>query len=244
MFGSLRPFLPARAHPLSAYGSASQISPASAPGFSSVWVCSTASVSITHEDDVEWVSIERGTVFENRRRKLAAAAGGSELGCSLTEVPPGKTAWPFHAHLGNEEAIYVLEGHATLRLGDRQHPLKPGDYVALPARADAAHQVINTSAAVFRYLAISTMNPTDVIAYPDSKKHGIRAGGTPGGLMAFVPTDAAVDSWQDEPTGEAEAAAEAAAAEQEAEIEEQVDDELEAMKKRLNLAPDSSESES
>ena len=197
---------------------------------------------------MEWVSTERGTVFENRQRKLAAAAGGSQLGCTLTEVPPGKTAWPFHAHLGNEEAIYVLEGHATLRLGDRQHALKPGDYVALPARADAAHQVINTSAAPVRYLAISTMNPTDVIVYPDSKKHGILAGGTPGsaseGLMEYVPIDASVTYWHDEPTGEAEAAAEAAAAEQAAEIEEQVDDELEAMKKRLNFSPDSSDSES
>lgn len=198
-------------------------------------------MSIAHEDDVEWVSTQEGTVFENRQQKLAAAAGGSQLGCTLTEVPPGKTAWPFHAHLGNEEAIYVLEGHATLRLGDTQHPLKPGDYVALPARADAAHQVINTSDAPVRYLAISTMNPTDVIVYPDSKKHGIFAGGAAGcasgGLMAFVPVDASVDYWQDEPTGaaEAEAEAEAIAAEQEAVIEEQVDDELEAMKKRLNL---------
>ncbi len=197
---------------------------------------------------MEWVSTERGTVFENRGRKLGAAAGGSQLGCTLTEVPPGKTAWPFHAHLGNEEAIYVLEGHATLRLGDRQHPLKPGDYVALPARADAAHQVINTSAAPVRYLAISTMNPTDVIVYPDSKKHGILAGGdsrrASHSLREFVPIDASVEYWHDEPTGEAEAAAEAAAAQQEAEIEEQVDDELEAMKKRLNFEPDSSETDS
>ena len=204
-------------------------------------------MSIAREDDVEWVSTEQGTVFENRRRKLAAAAGGSSLGCSLTEVPPGKTAWPFHAHLGNEEAIYVLEGHATLRLGEERLPLGPGDYVALPARADAAHQVINTSQATFRYLAISTMNPTDVVVYPDSKKHGIFAGGAPGSasreVTAFVPVDASVDYWHDEPTGDAEAAAEAAAAEAAAEIEEQVDDELEAMKKRLNLTSDAPPSE-
>lgn len=198
-------------------------------------MCSTASVSIAHEDDVEWVSTQQGTVFENRQRRLAAAAGGSGIGCSLTEVPPGKTAWPFHAHLGNEEAIFVLEGHATLRLGDRQHALKPGDYVALPARADAAHQVVNTSDAPVRYLAISTMNPTDVIVYPDSKKHGIFAGGSSQGVTAFVPIDAAVDYWQDEPSGDAEAEAEELAEQHEAAIEEQVDDELDAMKKRLKL---------
>ena len=195
-------------------------------------MCSTAGVSIVHEDDVEWEDTERGTVFENRRRKLSAAAGGEGIGCSLTEVPPGKTAWPFHAHLGNEEAIYVLEGRGTLRLGDQQKPLKAGDYVAFLPREDAAHQVINTSDAPLRYLAISTMNPTDVVLYPDSGKRGIFAGGAPGlasrSVTAFVPADAAVEYWEGEPTGEAEA-------QREAEIEEQVDEELEAMKKRLDL---------
>lgn len=193
---------------------------------------STAVVSIVHEDDIEWVNTKRGTVFENRRRKLSAAAGGEGIGCSLTEVPPGKTAWPFHAHLGNEEAIYVLEGQGTLRLGDEQRPLRTGDYVALLPREDAAHQVINTSDAPLRYLAISTMNPTDVVVYPDSGKRGIFAGGAPGlanrTVKAFVPCDAAVEYWDGEPTGEAEA-------QREADIEEQVDEELEAMKKRLEL---------
>lgn len=195
-------------------------------------MCSTRVVSIVHEDDVEWVQTERGTVFENRRRRLAAAAGGEGLGCSLTEVPPGKTAWPFHAHLGNEEAIYILEGNATLRLGTKQHPLKAGDYVALLPRQDAAHQIINTSDAPVRYLAISTMRRTDIVVYPDSKKRGLFAGGAPGSasrdVTGFVPDEAAVSYWDGEPTGEAEAR-------REAEIEEQVDDELEAMKKRLEL---------
>lgn len=195
-------------------------------------MCSTAGVSIVHEGDVEWVEVERGTVFENRHQKLAAAAGGERIGCSLTEVPPGKTAWPFHAHLGNEEAIYVLAGNGTLRLGDRQQPLRAGDYVALLARKDAAHQVINTSDAPLRYLAISTMEPTDVVVFPDSKKRGVFAGGAPGGgsreVTTFVPIEADVGFWDGEPTGEAEV-------EREAEIEEQVDEELEAMKKRLDL---------
>ncbi len=194
-------------------------------------------MALVHEEDVAWVESQQGSVFENRRRMLGRAAGGEGLGCSLTEVPPGKTAWPFHAHLGNEEALYVLRGRATLRLGDEHHPLKPGDYVALPASADAAHQIINTSEETFAYLALSTMRPTDVVLYPDSGKRGVFAGGAPGSasrtLTAFVPEDADVEYWHGEPIGpdpDEEAAAEAEAA-----IEQQVDDELEAMKRRLNL---------
>lgn len=205
-------------------------------------------VSVVHEDDVEWVELCKGEVFENRRRKLGAVAGSSQLGCSLTEVPPGKTAWPFHAHLGNEEAIYVLRGRATLRLGDEQHPLRAGDYVALRAEAKAAHQIINTGDEPFAYLAMSTMNPTDIVLYPDSNKHGLFAGGAPDAevsstaaegaqrVVAFVPDEAAVDYWEGEPFGrtDEEIAAEEVAVAEEA-LETQVDEELAAMKERLGL---------
>ncbi|MEM6289856.1 MAG: cupin domain-containing protein [Myxococcota bacterium] len=197
-------------------------------------------MALVHEEDVAWVESKQGSVFENRRRRLGRAAGSEELGCCLTEVPPGKTAWPFQAHLGNEEAIYVLRGRATLRLGDARHALKPGDYVALRASAEAAHQVINTGDETFAYLAMSTMNPTDVVLYPDSGKRGVFAGGAPGAasrtLTAFTPEEADVEYWEGEPVGPDPDAPAAAAAE--AAIEQQVDDELEAMKRRLSLEGD------
>ncbi len=197
-------------------------------------------VSVVHEDELEWVERGEGEVFENRRKRLSAAAGGKEIGCSLTEVPPGKTAWPFHAHLGNEEAIYVLRGQATLRLGERRTTIKAGDYVAFPPREDAAHQVTNTSSEPFVYLAMSTMNATDVVLYPDSNKRGIFAGGAPGtqkrDVTAFSPIEADVGYWDREPVGRtADEVAEDEAVEIEQAIEQQVHDELEAMKKRLQL---------
>ena len=42
-----------------------------------------------------------GKKFESLRRRLGVAAGGEKLGCSLYELPPGKAAFPFHAHLAN-----------------------------------------------------------------------------------------------------------------------------------------------
>jgi uncharacterized cupin superfamily protein len=35
-------------------------------------------------------------------------------------VPPGRRAWPYHYHLENEEAIYVLEGLGTLRIDEEE----------------------------------------------------------------------------------------------------------------------------
>lgn len=56
-----------------------------------------------------------------RRKMLSShAADGAplpKLGCSLCELEPGNTMWPFHYHLGSHEAIYVLSGNGMMRWG-------------------------------------------------------------------------------------------------------------------------------
>ena len=76
--------------------------------------------NVVNEQDLEWGEQSHGEMFGYRRKQLGSAAGGEKLGCSLYEVPPGRRAWPYHYHLANEEAIYVLEGSGTLRIDERQ----------------------------------------------------------------------------------------------------------------------------
>ena len=154
-------------------------------------------------DDLEWEETDRGESVGWRRRKLAAAAGGEDLGCSLYELPAGKRAWPYHYHAGNEEALYVLSGEGTLRHADGEIALRAGDYVALPAGEDGAHRVINDSERSLRYLAMSTMRDPEVLVYPDSDKVGAMAGAAPGGaderdVDAYFRRDDAVDYWDGE----------------------------------------------
>jgi uncharacterized cupin superfamily protein len=77
--------------------------------------------------------------FVFRTRRLGAQAGGRALGCSHYELEPGMTTFPFHFHSALEEALYVLEGTGTLRIGKEQLELRPGDYVAFPPGPDFAH---------------------------------------------------------------------------------------------------------
>ena len=135
---------------------------------------------IVNESELEWTRRDEGGM-DVRRKKLAAAAGGEELGCSLYELPPGEQSWPYHYHTGNEEAIYVLAGDGGIRLDGETHGLTAGDYVALPADERGAHRVVNDGDAVLRYLAVSTMRDPDVLVYPDSEKIGAFAGSAPGG---------------------------------------------------------------
>src|SRR5215207_4825556 len=92
--------------------------------------------NIVNEQDLEWVEQSHGEKFGYRRKQLGSAAGEEKLGCSLYEVPPGRRAWPYHYHLANEEAIYVLEGSGTLRIDERQITLSQGAYATFLARAE------------------------------------------------------------------------------------------------------------
>jgi uncharacterized cupin superfamily protein len=165
-----------------------------------------------NESDLEWIEYDREEA-RFRRKRLAEAAGGEDLGCSLYELPSGRRAWPFHFHTANEEALYVLEGEGQLRIETVEqetaaaaatHPIEPGDYVALPAGDAGAHRVSNTGDEPLRYLAISTMRDPDVLVYPDSGKVGVHAGAPPGGdaderlVSAYFHEDDAVDYWDGE----------------------------------------------
>jgi uncharacterized cupin superfamily protein len=159
---------------------------------------------VVNAQDVSWTEITRGSRVAIRRKQLGAAAQGQKLGCSLIELLPGKQSWPRHYHLANEEALFVLEGSGSLRLGAETVPLKAGDYVALPAGSACAHQLVNEGETPLRYLAFSTMLEPDVVVYPDSNKVGVLAGAAPGGnkaartLEACLPLSAQVGYWDGE----------------------------------------------
>ena len=93
------------------------------------------------------------------------------LGCMVVTVQPGRRAFPFHNHLGNDEMFVILLGNGTYRYGNAEHPVKAGDVCSAPrGGSDTAHQLINTGKEELKYLGISTMNDPDVVEYPDSGK--------------------------------------------------------------------------
>jgi uncharacterized cupin superfamily protein len=106
--------------------------------------------------------------------EIAEHIGAQRLGYSLTTVPPGKTAFPFHNHYGNEEMFFILEGEGELRIGEQHYSIRGGDFIACPiGGAETAHQIINTSnTKTMKYLGVSTTQTPDLVQYPDSGKVG------------------------------------------------------------------------
>lgn len=137
--------------------------------------------------------------FRAKRARLGIQIGTERLGISVWELPPGQAAYPYHFHLGEEEAILVLEGSPTLRQPDGERTLDRGEAISFLAGESGAHQLLNHTDETIRFIAISTNGAPDIVGYPDSHKVGAaerRPDG--GGFKMFFPLDAEVDYWEGE----------------------------------------------
>jgi uncharacterized cupin superfamily protein len=126
--------------------------------------------------------MSRGARFGCVTRLLGRAAGGRGVGASWYEVQPGRTAFPAHWHAANEEALFILEGSGTLRIGKETVAVREGDWVTFPPGPDFAHQLVNDGDEPLRYLCLSTLVTTEIVGYPDSGKVGVASvggGGSP-----------------------------------------------------------------
>lgn len=125
---------------------------------------------------------QRGTEMPTARYggrigPIGPKIGAQKLGYNLTEVAPGKAAFPKHSHRVNEEMFFILAGTGELKLGDATYPIRAGDVIACPPGGpDTAHQLINTGSEALKLLAVSTMEYPDVCEYPDSGKYLVRTG--------------------------------------------------------------------
>jgi uncharacterized cupin superfamily protein len=128
--------------------------------------------NIINEKDLAWDSNEHNLKFEYRKKSLSQNSGGQKLGCTIYEVPPGKSAFPFHYHCSNEEAVFILEGNAELRFGEQSYFVSKGDYLTFTAEG-SAHQLTNRGETILKYMCISTMIEPDIKIYPDSGKVGV-----------------------------------------------------------------------
>src|SRR6188768_4296022 len=101
--------------------------------------------NVINTEEVEIAEQKKGT-FHARNRRLGPHVGNAQIGATLTELPPGTMSYPFHYHCANEEAIYIVSGSGTARIGDARVAVRAGDWIALPTGPEHAHQMINDGA--------------------------------------------------------------------------------------------------
>ena len=141
---------------------------------------------IIHINAIKRNEIGHGENFSARFGRIGPMLGMQKLGCTLVELEPGKKAWPYHLHYGAEELFVILEGSGTIRYDDSNHDIKAGDIIFTPPGEGTAHQIINTSNSLLRYLALSTMDSPELCYYPDSGKYGSYAFSADGPRKVFI----------------------------------------------------------
>ena len=158
---------------------------------------------IMNLDELEYTEFGKGEKFHAERAPISDKLGAEKLGYAVVRLAPGKRAWPYHSHHAIEEFFYIIEGEGTLRHAGEEFSLRAGDFVCSPPDPEQPHQIVNTSAATLSYIALSTMEQTDVMLYPDSEKYGVwhSKTGKPrdaGAFLLFSRKSSAVDYWDGE----------------------------------------------
>jgi len=150
---------------------------------------------------VDKIKAPENSAFGGLRQRVGTHIGAQKLGYSFFAVPPGKAAFPFHTHTGNEEMIYITAGEGILRFGNEEIAVNWGTVIACPPGDEYPHQLINTSTAELRYLVVSTMEYPDLSEYPDSNKvgaYGTAAVGPHVGFRALYVKDKNADYYDGE----------------------------------------------
>jgi uncharacterized cupin superfamily protein len=136
--------------------------------------------------------------FNCLRARLGRQAGSSKVGASLWELPAGEAAYPYHWHVAEEELLVVLEGTPSLRTADGWREMDEGEVVSFPCGEEGAHQLVNRTERVVRFLAVSNQQP-DIVVRPDSQTIGAferRPEG--GGIYAHFRLDDQIEYFEGE----------------------------------------------
>lgn len=104
-----------------------------------------------------------------RAAALSRMAGMSRAHVSLVRLPPGKDSFAYHAHMLEEEWIYILSGRAVAEIDGKSSEVGPGDFMGFATPA-APHLLRNTFEEECVYLMGGEDRPIDVVSYPNDNK--------------------------------------------------------------------------
>jgi uncharacterized cupin superfamily protein len=110
--------------------------------------------------------------FKARRAKVGRQGGAVKTGLSYWEIDPGEAAYPYHAHLTEEEIVVVMEGRPSLQTPDGWRELEEGEVVVFPTGKDGAHQIVNRTDSVVRFLSFSNSGAPEIVIQLDAGKVG------------------------------------------------------------------------
>lgn len=104
-----------------------------------------------------------------RAAGLSRLAGMTRSHVSLVRLPPGKDSFAYHAHMLEEEWIYVLSGRAIAEIDGTSEEVGPGDFMGFATPA-VPHLMRNVFEEECVYLMGGEDKPIDVVTFPEAGK--------------------------------------------------------------------------
>lgn len=112
--------------------------------------------------------------YEYCKKEFVPRGYAAKTMVSIYEIPPLKSAYPYHYHLKNEETFYIISGEGILKTPDGEKQVSAGDLLFFPASSEGAHKLTNTSSTEkLVYIDFDVIHDIDVTVYPDSDKIGV-----------------------------------------------------------------------
>ncbi len=120
------------------------------------------------------------------KRPLGDIFGLSNFGVNLTRLIPGAGSALRHAHLKQDEFVYILAGHPVLISDQGETPLSPGMCAAFKAGTGNGHQLVNRTSEDVLYLEVGDRTAGDSVTYPDDDLQAVIGND---GKLQFVHKD-------------------------------------------------------
>lgn len=145
------------------------------------------------ELDTSHKAIHEG--YEYYKKEFIPRGYAANTMVSVYEIPPLKSAYPYHYHLKNEETFYIISGEGILKTPEGEKLVAAGDLLFFPASIEGAHKLTNTSSMEkLVYIDFDVIHDMDVTVYPDSRKLGVWGKG----VNRVYDLDADVDYYKGE----------------------------------------------
>lgn len=149
--------------------------------------CNIEELSASHKAERE--------PYEYYKREFVPRGYAENTMVSIYEIPPQKSAYPYHYHLKNEETFYIISGEGILKTPAGERKVTAGDLIFFPASEAGAHKLTNTSTTEkLVYIDFDVIHDMDVTVYPDSQKIAVWGKN----VNRVYPLDANVDYYEGE----------------------------------------------
>ena len=133
--------------------------------------------------------------YEYYRRKFVPFGAANHTHVCVYEIPPMKSAYPYHYHYKTEETFYIISGEGVLKTPEGERSVCQGELIFFPAGENGAHKLTNTSRTEnLIYIDFDSTHELDVAVYPDSDKIGIWGMG----INKMFPKSAETDYYEGE----------------------------------------------